>query len=85
MDAVVSPQHPSANPLTGAAHACGHNAQIATMLGAAIGLTAGNALQELDGDVVFMAVPAEEFVELEYREKLRDEGKIKFFSGKQEL
>ncbi len=34
---------------------------------------------------MFMAVPAEEFVELEYREKLRDEGKIKFFSGKQEF
>jgi amidohydrolase len=85
LDAVVSPQHPCADSVTGAAHACGHNAQVANMLGAAIGMTAANAFGELAGDVAFMAVPAEEFVELEYREKLRDEGKIKFFSGKQEF
>ena len=29
--------HPEADPQTGAAHACGHNAQIAGMLGAAMG------------------------------------------------
>jgi len=85
LDAVVSPTHPFADKYTGAAHACGHNAQIANMLGVAIGLTASGALSELDGDVAFMAVPAEEFVELEYREKLRDEGKITFFGGKQEF
>jgi amidohydrolase len=85
LDAVVCPLHPEADPLTGAAHSCGHNAQVAAMLGAAIGLVAGNVLSQLDGDVVFMAVPAEEYVELEYREKLRDQGKIKFFGGKQEL
>lgn len=85
LDAVVCPLHPDADPLTGAAHSCGHNAQVAAMLGAAIGLVAGKALDELDGDVAFMAVPAEEYVELEYREKLKSEGKIKFFGGKQEL
>jgi amidohydrolase len=83
LDAVVCPLHPQADPLTGAAHSCGHNAQIASMLGAAMGLTplAG----ELDGSVAFVAVPAEEYVELEYRERLREEGKIKFFGGKQEF
>ncbi|HHW03858.1 MAG TPA: amidohydrolase [Thermoanaerobacterales bacterium] len=85
MDAVICPAHPQADPITGAAHSCGHNAQIASMLGAAIGLIAGGAMNELDGDVAFMAVPAEEFVELEYREKLKNQGKIKFFGGKQEL
>jgi metal-dependent amidase/aminoacylase/carboxypeptidase family protein len=85
LDAVVSPTHPCADPTTGAAHACGHNAQIAAMLGVAMGLTACNAMGELDGDVAFMAVPAEEFVELEYRERLRDAGKITFFGGKQEF
>jgi amidohydrolase len=85
LDAVVCPLHPDADPLTGAAHSCGHNAQIASMLGAAIGLVAGDVLGHLDGDVAFMAVPAEEYVELEFRERLRDEGKIKFFGGKQEL
>ena len=32
-----------------------------------------------------MAVPAEEFVELEYRESLRKKGQISYFGGKQEL
>lgn len=85
LDAVVSPQHPSADKVTGAAHACGHHAQIASMLGAAIGLVRSGAIKELDGDVVFRAVPAEEFVELGFRKGLMDEGKIQFFGGKQEL
>ena len=85
LDAVVSPMHPCADPVTGAAHACGHNAQVASMLGAAMGLVYGNVLDKLAGDVAFMAVPAEEYVELEFRERLRDEGKIKFFGGKQEF
>lgn len=85
LDAVVCPAHPFADPLTGASHSCGHNAQIASMLGAAMGLKLSGALSELDGDAVFLAVPAEEFVELEYREKLRKEGKIRFLGGKQEF
>lgn len=85
LDAVVCPLHPQADKNTGAAHACGHNAQIASMLGAAIGLISSGVMEKLDGDVSFMAVPAEEFVELEFRERLRREGKIKFFSGKQEF
>ena len=82
MDAVVCPLHPQADPATGAAHSCGHNAQIAAMLGAAMGLAPLAA--QLDGNVAFVAVPAEEFVELEYRERLREEGQIRFFGGKQE-
>lgn len=85
MDAVVCPQHPYADEATGAAHACGHNAQIASMLGCALGLVKGGIMDYLDGDVTFFAVPAEEFIELEYRKKLKDSGKITFFSGKQEL
>ena len=83
LDAVVCPLHPDADPNTGAAHSCGHNAQTAAMLGAAMGLAplAG----ELGGDVAFVSVPAEEYVELEYRERLRQEGKISFFGGKQEF
>lgn len=85
LDAVVCPDHPHADPLTGAAHSCGHNAQIAGMLGVAMALKDTGLMSELDGDVAFMAVPAEEFVELEYRNKLRNEGRIKFLGGKQEL
>lgn len=83
LDAVVCPLHPSADSTTGAAHSCGHNSQIAAMLGASIGLTPFR--QHLDGDVVFAAVPAEEYVELEYRERLKQDGKIEFFGGKQEF
>ena len=82
LDAVVCPLHPQADRTTGAAHSCGHNAQIASMLGAAMGLAP--LADHLDGNVAFVAVPAEEYVELEYRERLRQEGQIRFFGGKQE-
>ncbi len=83
LDAVVCSTHPKAEPVCGAAHACGHHAQIAAMLGCAMGLSLVSG--ELDGDVVFLATPAEEYVEIGYRERLRDRGEIDFFGGKQEL
>ncbi len=83
LDAVTCATNPDADPKTGAAHACGHNAQIAAMLGAAMGLSA--VKDELFGDVCFLATPAEEFVEMGYREALRDAGKIEYLGGKQEL
>ena len=67
------------------AHACGHNAQIAAMLGAAYGLKTSGVLDMLGGSVTFMAAPAEEFIELGARRKLKQEGKIKHFGGKQQL
>lgn len=84
LDAVVCPDHPDADKTTGAAHCCGHFGQITTMLASAIGLSA--IKDEINGgNVTFMAVPAEECVELEYREGLIKEGKIKYLGGKQEL
>ena len=83
LDAVVCPLHPCADPQTGAAHSCGHNSQIASMLGAAMGLAP--FMEYLDGQAVFVAVPAEEYVELEFRQRLQEEGKIEFFGGKQEF
>lgn len=85
LDAVVSPSHPCADPVTGAAHACGHHAQIASLLGAAYGLAESGVMGELGGDVALMAVPAEEGVELEYRGGLMQEGKISYLGGKQEF
>lgn len=85
MDAVICPAHPHADASTGAAHSCGHNAQVASMLGVAFGLVHSGVMENLGGDVSFMAVPAEEFVELEYREHLKNSGKLHFFGGKQEL
>ena len=83
LDAVLCNTHPTANKESGAAHACGHNAQLAAMIGVAIGLS--KYASELDGDVTFFAVPAEEFVEIGYRESLAKDGKIKYLGGKQEL
>jgi amidohydrolase len=85
LDSIRIPVHPFADPLTGAAHGCGHNAQIAGMLGAGMGLLDSGVMKELDGEVSLMAIPAEELVELEYRNKLREEGKIAFLTGKQEF
>jgi len=84
LDSVICQEHPHANQ-EGAIHACGHNNQIAAMVGSAIGLIKSDAYKELDGRVTFMAVPAEEFIELNYRSKLMEEGKIKYMGGKQEL
>lgn len=85
LDALVCHGHPYADPTTGAAHTCGHNAQIAMMLGVGMGLVDSGVLKELAGRVVLFAVPAEEYVELEYRKTLREAGKIEFFGGKAEL
>lgn len=38
LDAIKCFEHPFANDETGAAHACGHNVQIASMIGAAYGI-----------------------------------------------
>ena len=84
MDAVKCAGHKHEGELS-AAHACGHNAQIAAMLGCAIAIKSSGIMSELCGDITFMAVPAEEFIELDYRSKLKADGKIKYFCGKQQL
>ena len=85
LDAVGTPDSPKADPLTGAAHTCGHFLQMTTMLAAAEGLVKSGILPELSGDVVFFAVPAEEYVEIEYRRRLMGEGKLHYLCGKDEL
>ncbi len=85
LDAVVCPGHRYADPATGAAHACGHNGQVASMLGVAMGIVSTCARDHLSGAITFLGVPAEEYVELEYRQKLAREGRISFFGGKQQL
>jgi amidohydrolase len=85
LDALVVAGHPEADPQTGAAHACGHNAQIAGLLGAAMGLVATKAAQHLAGRLVFFAVPAEEYGDVEWRVSQAREGKLEFLGGKPEL
>jgi metal-dependent amidase/aminoacylase/carboxypeptidase family protein len=83
LDAIRVPDHPECDPITGAAHSCGHNAQIAAMLGAGFGLN--DVIGELDGNVALVTVPAEEYLEIDYRNNLREKGKLEFFGGKQEF
>lgn len=85
LDAILCAEHPDADDQTGAAHCCGHNAQIANMMAVTMGLIDSGAMPYLAGDVVPFAVPAEEYVELAYRNKLIEQGKISFIGGKPEL
>ena len=85
LDSLRTSEHPLADPTTGAAHSCGHNAQIAGMLGAAIGLSDAKAAEQLAGEIIFFAVPAEEFIDVEERLRRREKGEIEFLLGKPEL
>lgn len=85
LDSVICPNHPEANPETGAVHACGHNAQCAALIGVAAALKDSEVQKELWGRVRLCVVPAEELLELDYRNQLRKQGKIKYFSGKTEF
>jgi len=85
LDSVMGRESPLADPVTGAAHLCGHHIQVASMLGAAMGLVGAGAGPYLSGQVKFLGCPAEEFLEIEYRLGLMAEGKISFLGGKQEL
>ncbi len=85
LDALVVTGHPVADPQTGAAHACGHNAQVAGLLGAAMGLLDSKAFDHLAGRVVFFAVPAEEYGDIEWRISQARAGKLEFLGGKPEL
>ena len=85
LDGLVVAGHPIADPVTGAAHACGHNAQIAGMLGAAMGLTDAKALSHLAGTVIFFAVPAEEYGDVAWRVEQAKNGRLEFLGGKPEL
>ena len=85
LDSLRTSDHPLADPNTGAAHSCGHNAQIAGMLGAAIGLSEAKIADHLAGEIVFFAVPAEEFIDVEERLGRVASGEIEFMLGKPEL
>ena len=67
MDSLILPTHPQCDPATGAVHACGHNASMAGLLGAAIGLTRSGIADRMSGTVAFVAVPVEECIEIGWR------------------
>ncbi|MDD4876460.1 MAG: amidohydrolase [Dehalococcoidales bacterium] len=85
LDSLIVSDHPKADLQTGAAHACGHHAQIGMLFAVAAALAKSEVLPFLNGNVALMAVPAEEYIEIEFRNTLRKEGKISFLGGKAEL
>ncbi len=85
MDSVLCAAHPDADPETGAVHACGHCAQAAALLGLAAALKEPGAMDGLCGKILLVAVPAEELVEIEFREELKKQGIIRYFGGKGEF
>ena len=85
LDSLIVQGHPHSDPETNAAHACGHHCQVGTMLAVAMGLKASGVMENLGGRVVLIAVPAEEYIEIEYRDELRRQGALEFLGGKAEF
>jgi amidohydrolase len=85
LDSVVGKGASCSDPVTGAAHLCGHHIQVGSMIGTAMGLVDAEVSRYLSGRVKFLGVPAEEYIEIEYRLGLKKEKKITFLGGKQEL
>lgn len=55
------------------------------MLAVGIGLHGAGVMPELGGNVALLAVPAEEYIEIAYRDELRRQGKLEFLGGKPEF
>lgn len=85
LDSIICPEHPEADPVTGAVHSCGHNAQCAALVGVAAALKEPGVLDGFCGKIRLCAVPAEELLEIEYRSQLQAQGKIKYMGGKSEF
>lgn len=85
LDSLICPTHPESDPETGYVHACGHHAQCAALLGIAAALTEPGILDKFCGKIRLCAVPAEELIEISYRNELKKQGIIKYFGGKGEF
>lgn len=85
LDSVICPEHKDADPVTGAVHSCGHNTQCAALIGIAAALKEPGILDKFCGKIRLCAVPAEELLEIEFRNEMKKEGKIKYMGGKSEF
>lgn len=85
LDALRIPGHPHYNADSQGAHCCGHHAQLTGVVGASMALCAPEIREKLDGQLIFFAVPAEEYGEVEFKKTLMDAGKIQYGGGKCEL
>lgn len=85
LDSIICFGHKECNPKTGAVHSCGHHTQGAALLGLAAALKEPGVLDEFSGKIKLCSVPAEELLEIEFRNELRQKGVIKYMGGKSEF
>lgn len=85
IDSVPSTDHKYLGKKDKCAHSCGHYAQIGIVLGTYIALKESKIIDEFGGKISFIATPAEEYCDFNYRENLIKENKISYMSGKQEM
>ncbi len=83
LDALDIANHPES--VNGMTHCCGHHGQGAALLGMAAALKEPGALEGMSGSIRLMAVPAEEMIQLAFREQLRQKGVIRYLGGKVEF
>lgn len=84
LDAVYAPSHFHADQETGAAHNCGHYTQVAIALALYKHYFTTKAYDSLDFALTFIFVPAEEYLDLPYRDALKAKGEITYYGGKPE-
>jgi len=84
LDAVYAPTHWRSDEATGAAHNCGHYTQVAIALALYQHYFESKAYDALDYSLTFIFIPAEEYLDLAYRDELLGSGKISYYGGKPE-
>lgn len=84
LDGLPIPDHPHANPKSGAAHACGHHAQCAALYGVAVALKNPKVIEGLSGSIRLCIVPAEEGIRNDFLKELREKGIVRYSGGKRE-
>lgn len=85
LDSLILFNHPECDKTTGAIHSCGHNASATNLIGTAIGLIKSGVLENMCGKIAFIATPAEEGIEMDFRKGLIEEGKIASIAGKSQM
>lgn len=84
LDAVYAPTHWCADKDTGAAHNCGHYTQVAIALALYKYLFESKAYQSFDYNLTFIFIPAEEYLDLAFRDELIANKEISYYGGKPE-
>ncbi|MGG4094428.1 M20/M25/M40 family metallo-hydrolase [Paenibacillus lautus] len=84
LDAVYAPTHWRSDKATGAAHNCGHYTQVAIALALYKHYFESKAYEALDYRITFIFIPAEEYLDLAFRDELLASGKISYYGGKPE-